>query len=166
MSGDGKIKPCWVLIVDDDPNVLEGFRRGLQGFSLETAGNGRDALTLVNNREYAVIVSDLSMPMMDGLTFLERTREVSPYSTRVVVTGDADLEKALDAVNRGNVFQFLQKPCSSDMLAQTIRAGVEQFNLVSDKMKLESENRVLKARLTKAEELAGQLQRQLQQQRS
>ena len=80
---------------------------------------------VIGKGPYAVIMSDLRMPVMDGIQFLSRVREISPDSVRMMLTGDADLENAIRAVNKGNIFRFLTKPCTPDVLAEVIDLGEE-----------------------------------------
>ena len=96
--------------MDDEQNLLDATRRQLRKtFYVETAlgpEEGRKAVT--ENRPYPVIVSDLRMPVMDGIEFLSRVQEMSPDSMRVMLTDNADLENAIHAINEGNVFRFLR----------------------------------------------------------
>lgn len=101
-----------ILLVDDDSNILEGFRRTLsREFLMETALGGEQALKLVaDNGPYAVVVSDMRMPGMDGIQLLIRIKSVSPDTIRIMLTGNADMETAVDAINEGSIFRFLNKP--------------------------------------------------------
>jgi len=128
----------YILCVDDDENILKGFRRQLRGqFELETATSGQEGLELFKRKgPFAVVVSDMRMPMMDGIEFLSRVREANPDSVRIMLTGNADMQTAIDAVNEGNIFRFLTKPCSSDELAKAINAGIEQYRLINAEREL------------------------------
>lgn len=122
-----------VLVVDDEPNVHEAIQRKLGGqFEISTAIDGPSALEILehSNSPFAVIVSDMRMPGMDGATFLSRAREVSKTSTRLLLTGDADLKSAINAVNEGHIFRFLCKPCAGDVLRAALNAGIEQHALM------------------------------------
>ncbi|MFZ2446006.1 MAG: HD domain-containing phosphohydrolase [Syntrophobacteraceae bacterium] len=127
-----------VLFVDDDPNILDAFQRHLRkAFALETAGGGEEGLEAVQARgPFAVIVSDLRMPKMDGIQFLSRVRETAPDSVRMMLTGNADLQTAIDAVNEGNIFRFLTKPCDSQLLVKAVVDGVRQYQLVVSEREL------------------------------
>ena len=100
-----------VLCVDDDANILSGIQRNLRKqFELETAIGALPALKLIENGcPYAVIVSDMQMPGMNGVEFLNIVRQKYPDTVRVMLTGNADQKTATDAVNRGQIFQFLNK---------------------------------------------------------
>ncbi len=122
-----------ILCVDDEQNILDGLTRTLRGaFSVETALGGAAALDLLRTKEpFAVIVSDFRMPNMSGAEFLAAAREIAPDSVRVLLTGQAGLEGAIEAVNEGNIFRFLTKPCPSDVLIKSLTACVEQYRLVT-----------------------------------
>ena len=92
-----------ILCVDDDANVLQGIRRQFRKtFSIETAGSGAEGLELIaSNGPYAVVASDMRMPGMDGIQFLRAVREQSPDTTRIMLTGNADQQTAINAVNEG-----------------------------------------------------------------
>jgi FixJ family two-component response regulator len=124
--------PPKVLFVDDEVNVLQAFQRSLRKqFTVDTARSGQEGLQLVSERgPYAVVVSDMRMPSMDGVNFLSRLRALAPDTTRVMLTGTGDVQTAVDAVNRGHVFQFLNKPCGDEELARVLTASVEQYQLI------------------------------------
>lgn len=121
-----------ILFVDDEPHLLDTYRRMLRGlYEIETAEGPMDGLRVIEEKgPFAVVVSDQRMPGMDGVTFLARTREISPDSIRVMLTGYSDVEAASAAVNEGNVFRFLTKPCPFDDLQRVLKAGLEQYRLV------------------------------------
>lgn len=127
-----------ILCVDDDPYVLAAYRmmHGLQRpsgerFHIETTENGERGLEAVAGRDpYAVIVSDMQMPGMDGIQFLRRVREITPVSVRMMLTGYTTIEVAIDAVNEGHIFRFLTKPCSPASFLQAVSAGVRQYRLL------------------------------------
>jgi len=120
-----------ILFVDDDFNILEGYKRQLRKkFRIETVLEGGEGLTAVTERSpYAVVISDLRMPGMSGIEFLSRVKTISPDSVRMMLTGYADLKTAMEAVNEGNIFRFLTKPCQPDILADALTAGIEQYRL-------------------------------------
>lgn len=122
-----------ILIVDDEPNILAACRRQLRKFfDLHTAQGALEAQELIREQgPYSVVVSDMRMPEMDGIEFLSWVHERSPDSVRMMLTGNADLETATRAVNQGNIFRFLTKPCSLEKLAQAIWAGIRQYRLIT-----------------------------------
>ena len=127
-----------ILLVDDDSNILDGYRRSLsKEFLMETALGGTEALALANdNGPYAVVISDMRMPGMDGIQLLSHIKAVSPDTIRVMLTGNADMETAINAINEGSIFRFLNKPCSKEMMARTITAALVQYRLVTAEKQL------------------------------
>lgn len=120
-----------VLCVDDEPNVLEGLERTLgEEFAIETATSGEAALALLEGGGFSTIVSDMRMPGMNGAQLLAKARAAAPNVTRIMLTGQSDVDAAIAAVNEGAIFRFLQKPCPSQSLRATITAAVEQHRLV------------------------------------
>ncbi|NCC25374.1 MAG: response regulator [Deltaproteobacteria bacterium] len=121
-----------ILFVDDDEKILTSMTRMLRsGFEVLTANRAEGGLkVLAEQGPVAVVVSDQRMPGMTGVEFLAKAREVSPDTVRVMLTGYADLEAAMAAVNEGNVFRFLAKPCALPVLLSTINACLEQYRLV------------------------------------
>ena len=121
-----------VLCVDDEPNVLSALERQLRRrFDVVTASDPLVAVqTLLREGPFPVVVSDLRMPRVDGISLLAKIAERSPHTSRILLTGYADVGAAMDAVNRGRVFRFLTKPCETEDLATAIEAGIEQNRLV------------------------------------
>jgi response regulator RpfG family c-di-GMP phosphodiesterase len=130
--------PHKVLLVDDEENVLQGYQRVLRRrFAMDVALGGREALELLDLRgPYAVIVSDMRMPGMDGAELLGRVKETAPDTIRIMLTGNSDQTTAVEAVNRGAIFRFLSKPCDSEDLASALDAGIRQFELVTAEKQL------------------------------
>ncbi|NIA69314.1 response regulator [Pelagibius litoralis] len=127
-----------VLFVDDDPQILNGFKRGLRKrFDLKTAEGGAAGLdTLKQDGPFAVVVSDQQMPEMDGISFLRQVKQKSPLTVRMMLTGNADQQTAMDAVNEGHIFRFLTKPCAPEDLAVAVEAAQQQYRLVSAEREL------------------------------
>jgi CheY-like chemotaxis protein len=122
-----------VLFVDDEPHVLSAVTRKLGDvFEVTSAESGARALELITAAPgpFAVIVSDMRMPTMDGAAFLAKAKELTPNSTRLLLTGDADIKSAMKAVNEGHIFRFLCKPCPTELLSTSIQAAAEQHALV------------------------------------
>lgn len=121
-----------ILCVDDDPNILQGFKRQLRKkIYIDTALRGEKGLELVKSKgPYAVVVSDMKMPGMDGIQFLSKVTELEPDSIRVMLTGYANVKTAINAVNEGHIFRFLTKPCPPKTFSNAIAAGIKQYRLV------------------------------------
>jgi response regulator RpfG family c-di-GMP phosphodiesterase len=122
-----------VLCVDDEPNVLEGIALNLRRrYSVTTAGSGAAGLeALEKNREIAIVLSDMRMPGMDGATFLSRARLAAPNAVRMLLTGQTELNAAIAAVNEGQIFRFLTKPCTPDDLLAAFEAAATQHRLIT-----------------------------------
>ncbi len=127
-----------ILLVDDDSNILDGFRRSLsREFLMETAQGGEQALELAaGNGPYAVVVSDMRMPGMDGLQLLSRIKAQSPDTIRIMLTGNTDMDTAVNAINEGSIFRFLTKPCNKEIMAKTLTAALVQYRLVTAEKQL------------------------------
>jgi len=121
-----------VLYVDDEPNILAGYQRMLRKeFEIVTAVGGAAGLEAIDrDGPFAVIVADMRMPGMDGVEFLRRAKQAAPDSVRMMLTGNADQQTAIDAVNEGDIFRFLNKPCQKDVLSASLSAGIAQYRLV------------------------------------
>ena len=122
-----------VLFVDDEPAFLDGYKLMLpQDFEADTAVGGAQGLAAIRDHgPYAVVVSDMRMPGMNGVQFLAQVRQSAPDTVRMMLTGYSDIAAAMDAVNQGNVFRFLAKPCVPDVLTEAITSGLAQYRLVT-----------------------------------
>ncbi|WP_319472150.1 HD domain-containing phosphohydrolase [uncultured Pseudodesulfovibrio sp.] len=121
-----------VLFVDDEQNILDTYRASLRRrFKVETALGPLEGLEkFKESGPYAVVVSDLKMPNMDGISFLSKVQEISPDTVRIMLTGHADLNSAISAVNEGAVFRFLTKPSPMDVMVRTLEIAMKQYSLV------------------------------------
>ncbi|HJU11392.1 MAG TPA: HD domain-containing phosphohydrolase [Candidatus Binataceae bacterium] len=120
-----------ILLVDDDLRVIDAMKRKLhKQYSIETAGGPKEALKAIMEDAYAVVVSDLNMPGMSGIEFLRQVKFLAPQVIGILLTGQADLESAISAVNEGHVYRFLRKPCPQELLTSTLDAALKQFDLV------------------------------------
>lgn len=121
-----------ILFVDDDANLLAALKRGLRKqFELAVAvGPGPGLEAIDGQGPFAVVVADMRMPGMDGVQFLSHVRARSADSVRIMLTGNADLQTAINAVNEGNIFRFLTKPCAQDTLSMALNAGLDQYRLI------------------------------------
>ena len=122
-----------VLFVDDEVSVLSALNRQLhKQFNIFTASSGFDAIELIKTEgPFSVIVCDMRMPGMLGTEFLKRLQVLSPDTTRMMLTGDADRQTAIEAVNEGNVFRFFCKPCPTEILIEGVTAGIHRYELVT-----------------------------------
>ena len=122
-----------ILLVDDEPNVLQACERLLhKRFEMDAAVGGAAALNAIKTTgPYAVVLSDLRMPQMDGIELLTKVKNFAPDTVRIMLTGNADVKTALAAVNDGNIFRFLTKPCDKQTLIAALTAGLTQYRLVT-----------------------------------
>lgn len=126
-----------ILFVDDDANILAAYKRNLRKqFNIHTANSGEDGLALIKDKgPFAVVLSDLRMPGMDGFDFLSKVKESNPDSICIMLTGHAELQSSLRAVNEGYIFRFLTKPCKVNILSKAISSGLEQYARNVDRRK-------------------------------
>ncbi len=121
-----------ILLVDDEPAVLQGYQRLLHSqFHVTTAVGARSGLQTINRQgPFAVVVSDMRMPEMDGVEFLRRVLTLAPETVRIMLTGNSDQQTAVGAVNEGSVFRFLTKPCNKETLSKTLMEGLAQYRMI------------------------------------
>ncbi len=121
-----------VLFVDDDPHILDALRRQFRNsFRIATATGPEQGLAAIADRgPFAVVVSDLRMPGMNGIQFLAAVRAQAPDTVRVMLTGQADMADAIAAVNQGAIFRFLLKPSNAIILGKVIESALEQHRLL------------------------------------
>jgi EAL domain-containing protein (putative c-di-GMP-specific phosphodiesterase class I)/CheY-like chemotaxis protein len=126
-----------ILFVDDDKNVVDAYKRNLHKyFDVHTAISGAQALELIrNNHNYAVIISDMQMPNMNGIEFLILAKKMSKNSIRIMLTGNGDQQTAIDAINQGNIYKFVNKPCSPKKMLDILNTAINHYMSI----KVESE---------------------------
>lgn len=124
--------PERILMVDDEAHILDSFRRELRGrVDLHTALGGGEALEAIDNKgPYAVVISDFKMPGMNGIELLAQVKIKAPDTVRMMLTGYADLDSTIQAINQGNIFRFLTKPCDSETLMRALVDGIRQYRLI------------------------------------
>jgi len=127
-----------ILLVDDEPAFLTGYKLILpETLEADTAVGGERGLAAIRDHgPYAVVVSDMQMPGMNGVQFLAQVRQAAPDTVRIMLTGYSDVSAAMDAVNQGNIFRFLAKPCEQEVLSNAITSGLVQYRLVTSEKDL------------------------------
>ncbi|MEW6583544.1 MAG: response regulator, partial [Actinomycetota bacterium] len=122
-----------VLLLDDEQAVVRGLAFNLRRIADPvTATDGATALEVLRTQgPFAVVISDMRMPGMDGAQFLAAARDVSPDTVRLLLTGFSDVDAAVSAVNEGRVFRFLTKPCPPPVLISSVEMAVEQYRLIT-----------------------------------
>jgi len=127
-----------ILFVDDDPDILSAFQRTLRkDFKIDVASGGQEALArCARPSPYSVVVADMQMPGMNGVEFLTELEKNFPDTVRIMLTGNADQKTAREAVNKGHIFRFLNKPCPPEDLLPALHAGLKQYQLITAEREL------------------------------
>jgi CheY-like chemotaxis protein len=131
-----------ILFVDDSPNILRSLQRLFRKMPhrILTAQSGTEALALINGGETpAVIVSDQSMPEMNGAEFLSQAGVLLPDACRIMLTGYSELDAAMDAINRGGIFRYVSKPWNDLDLKNTLEEAVARYELILENKALTEE---------------------------
>lgn len=144
-----------ILFVDDEPNILHSIQRQLRKrFSLQTVESGTEALRILEEEgPFAVIVSDMRMPNMSGVELLAQVKDLYPDMVRLMLTGNADQETAMEAVNTGHIFRFLTKPCPQATFITSLALALRQHRLITAEKELLQ--KTLKGSVTVLSELLG-----------
>jgi response regulator RpfG family c-di-GMP phosphodiesterase len=119
--------------VDDEPQVLEAIQRSLRKqIDMQTAASGAEGLRLLQEAgPFALVISDMRMPSMNGAQFLAKVRECEPDTVRMILSGQADLAATISAVNDGHIYRFLSKPCPPEKLLAAVEDGLKQHQLLT-----------------------------------
>jgi phosphoserine phosphatase RsbU/P len=119
------------LFVDDEPDVLSSLRRFLhrEPYRMMFAESGLKALEIMALQPVAIIVSDLRMPEMDGLTLLKEVKARFPETERLILSATSDMDQIIDAIDSGDVFRFIQKPLEPVSFKEIIREAVDIYLL-------------------------------------
>jgi len=152
-----------LLVVDDQKELLNTLKRLFRNdFAVLTAQSGAEALKLVQEQPVSVIISDQRMPQMDGVTFLSKVRKLQPDAVRILITGYADIEATIEAVNRAGIFQYISKPFEPDDLKQIVKNAAERYRLEVKNKQLQAELMEANRKLaSEKEELQKQVEKQL-----
>ncbi len=124
-----------VLILDDEEMVLTSLRSFLEletDYEIVTFTSATEALEYTKKNKINLVVSDYLMPEMDGISFLAKVKEIDPNATRIILTGYADKENAIKAINEVSLFQYIEKPWDNDHLKLVIRNGIDKQKLLSE----------------------------------
>jgi signal transduction histidine kinase len=143
------------LFLDDEENILKSLKRLFIGDDLRvlTCTNGPDALDILRNNDIAVIVSDNLMPGMKGIEFLQQAKRISPNSVRIMLTGHAEVQAAMNAINEGEVYKFIAKPWDDDELRNIVLHSIDRHKIA----RLNEELKVRKRELEYLNEQKSQL---------
>lgn len=131
-----------LLLVDDEANILSALRRLFRpaGYRVLTAESGAEGLELLATEPVDVVVSDMRMPVMDGAAFLARVRERSPDTLRILLTGYADIQATIAAINKGEIYRYMTKPWNDDELRLTVADGLALRRLEAENRRLAAQN--------------------------
>jgi len=124
-----------ILIVDDEPMILKAIQRTLrhENHNLLMAGSAKEGLRLLEGREVDMVVSDHNMPFMTGLEFLKMVKAEHPGTLTMMLTGQKEIDVAVQAINQAGVYKFILKPWDDDDLKITIRRALESLDLVRER---------------------------------
>ncbi|HET9058264.1 MAG TPA: sigma-54 dependent transcriptional regulator [Chitinophagaceae bacterium] len=139
-----------ILIIDDEKAIRKTLTEILsyEGYKIEEAENGDDALKRLKEKNYDVVLCDIKMPKMDGIEFLERARQARPDIPVIMISGHGTIETAVEAVKKG-AFDYVSKPPDLNRLLITIRNALDKTSLVE-------ETKALKRKVSKVEEMIGE----------
>ncbi|KAA8983486.1 MULTISPECIES: ATPase, T2SS/T4P/T4SS family [Gammaproteobacteria] len=128
-----------LLFVDDEPNVLSSLRRTFhrENYGIQCAASAEEALALVRSERFHLMITDFKMPGMNGADLLREVREISPDTMRIMLTGHADTQAVMTAINEGAVYRFILKPWNDDDLRVTVALALEQYELREKNRSLE-----------------------------
>ncbi|MCK4774717.1 MAG: response regulator [Candidatus Krumholzibacteria bacterium] len=124
-----------IVLVDDEEMVLTSLRSILSletDYEVQTFLSAREALEHIGKNEVDLVISDYLMPEMDGISFLAKVREIKPEIPRIILTGYADKENAIKAINEVGLFQYIEKPWDNEDLMIIIRNGLEKQKLLKN----------------------------------
>jgi anti-anti-sigma factor len=130
-----------ILIVDDDKLVLKALEMTLinEGYEVLSATNGHDALQMLQEHAISIVICDQRMPEMKGVELLSRAKIIKPETLRILLTGNGDLQTAKEAINIGQVNQFLEKPWDNELLISIVRELMEKYQLVKENHRLQNQ---------------------------
>jgi len=142
-----------VLLIDDEDMVITSLRAYLQletPFQVEGCTDTVRAIDVLKSRPVDVVISDYLMPKMNGIQLLKAAKEIQPEATRILLTGHADKQSAVQAINEVALYQYVEKPWDNMTLLMVIRNGVERAQLLRELRDSQSSLRDVRARLIKA----------------
>ena len=129
-----------ILCVDDEPSILSALRRlfRTRGLQVLCAESGQAGLDLLETETIDLVISDMRMPEMDGVVFLEHVRQRKPDILRLLLTGYADIASITGAINRGEIYRYIAKPWDDNDIILTVQDALERSALVKEKKRLEA----------------------------
>jgi DNA-binding NtrC family response regulator len=153
-----------VLMVDDEIPVLNALKRALRlhfgegGIVFEQCSDPREALERLRATAFDVVLSDLNMPHMDGIAFLNQVAEIQPHAVRMILSGSTEVQSILKSLNQVGVFRYITKPWAVDKLTEHLLAALQQANQSRAERELADQMRVHRGELTEEEMALRRLQ--------
>ena len=145
-----------ILLVDDEVNVLKALERVFrqENYAISLANNGQEALSLLYQENYQLMICDYKMPGMSGAELLKRVKAMHPDMIRIMLTGHADTGAVMGAIEEGAVYKFILKPWNDDDLRITVALALEQYDLKEKNKRLQKENKDKAHEITALSKLA------------
>lgn len=131
-------EPRRILLLDDEENVRRALARTLkrEGYDVVSVAAADEALAILKVESFDLVLSDHLMPTMTGLEFLKIVRDRHPDCMRIMLTGHADMQTAIDAINHGEIYRFLTKPWDNAELSATLFFALQQLDLERENRRL------------------------------
>ena len=144
-----------ILVVDDEQvNLRTLVRLFREDYQVLAAESGEAALTLLQQHDIALLISDQRMPTMSGIDRMKKTVALRPHMVKILLTGYTDVEALNESINCGLVYRYITKPWNNDDLRLTVTRALEHYESIKSKHLTDMENRRLRARLSEISELA------------
>ena len=139
-----------ILIVDDEEIVLVALRDTLarEGYHVVASPHAIHAMTVLKDQQFSVVISDQQMPLISGLEFLTKVREMQPNATRILITAVLSLSTVIDAINKGEIYRFVVKPWLREELLATVKTAVQRYELICNNARLQAGTQAMNERLT------------------
>jgi DNA-binding NtrC family response regulator len=144
-----------ILIVDDEENILYAIKRIFrrEKYEILTATSADEGLKIMDQQDVDLVISDLKMPVTNGVEFLAMVKEKKPDALRIMLTGHADLKSVIEAIEKGEVYRFLLKPWDDEELKVTIKHALDFHSL-------QKENQTLTHTIRKQNAMISELEKQ------
>ncbi len=145
-----------ILLVDDEAPILKALTRLLQyeGYAIRSTNDPKEVAGILREEDFHLIISDHTMPEMTGIEVLRAARLIRPDAIRLMLTGNANLQMAMDAVNQGEIYRFLTKPWDNNDLLITVRLGLREYEIQKQNKRLA---KVVRQQAETIKRLQGQL---------
>lgn len=144
-----------IMIVDDEPVNLRTLERLFRrDYQVVTAQSGAEALTLLEQHDVALLISDQRMPEMSGIGLMKSAVELRPQMVKILLTAYTDINALIEAINSGLVYRYMTKPWNNDDLRVAVTQALEHYEMIKSRHLLEMENRRLRLRLRQINELS------------